>query len=194
MVCGHGPVSHPCRAVRSNIDGGEPAGPVQRGDVVRHVHGNPAEHPDGLVNRLAHLEYVAHDDGDTEPLTDFTPAAEGQRDRQPRIVDAVEQPPEAVGHAKHAASGVGRLGHDTVEQPVVPVVVADQGRAAPEHHGLRAPGQKGRGIPQRQRCPGVGVSRKHPGKLLPGSHELGHVLLEPRPRLGRRGAGMDSPL
>ena len=93
VVCGHGPVSHPCRAVRSNIDGGEPAGPVKRGDVVRHVHGNPAEHPDGLVNRLAHLEYVAHDDRDTEPLTDFPPAAEGQRDRQPRIVNAVEQPP-----------------------------------------------------------------------------------------------------
>jgi NitT/TauT family transport system substrate-binding protein len=75
------------------------------------------------------------------------PAAEGQRESQAGVVDAIQQPPQTVEHAQHPPAGVGRPGHDAIEQAVVPVVVADQRRAAIKDCRLGAAGEKWRRIP-----------------------------------------------
>ena len=69
---------------------------------------------------------------------------------QPAVVHPVQQSPQAVQHAEHPAAGVRGAGHHRVEQAVVPVVVADQRRAARQDRRLRAPGEEGRRVPQRQ--------------------------------------------
>jgi hypothetical protein len=69
-------------------------------------------------------------------MADLAPAAEGERGRQPGIVDAVEQAPQLVRHADHPAAGECRLEHDSIEQVGVVVVVAGQpGLAAGQHGG-----------------------------------------------------------
>ena len=89
---------------------------------------------------------------------------------RPASLNSVEQPPQAVEHAEHPSAAVCRPGHHRVEEPEIPVVVADQPGAAGQHRRLRAAGQERRRVPQRQRTaaasgssPSRAVSRCHVG-------------------------------
>src|SRR5262249_46815724 len=77
-------------------DGGEEDGRrlalrVQEREVVRRVDGEARERVDRLRDGVARLEQVAHDDRDPEPRAARRAPAEGQRDREARVVDAVQQ-------------------------------------------------------------------------------------------------------
>ena len=168
-----------------------PAGrPVQRGDVVGHVDGDTAQYPHGLLGGLARLQHVADHQRDAEALADLRPAAEGERDGQASVVDPVEQPPQAVEHAKHPPAGVRRPGHHRVEEPEIPVVVADQGGTAGQHRRLRAAGQERRRVPQCQRGGGLGDVAEQGGQPLPCRNEFRQVLLKPHPGLLCRRPGV----
>ena len=52
----------------------------------------PRERRSRLVDRRARLQQVAQHDGDAEPVAEYPPAAERERDREPVVVHAVEQP------------------------------------------------------------------------------------------------------
>jgi hypothetical protein len=116
----------------SQVRRGPPVGTIHRGDVVGHVDRYPVQHPHGLVGGPADFQHVADHQRDAEPLANLRSAPERQRDREPGVIDSVQQPPQAVEHAQNpAAAGVRSPGHDPVEQAVIPVVVAYQRRAAP---------------------------------------------------------------
>src|SRR5690348_10980476 len=184
-VGGHRPAGGAGRAVRGQVHRGPAAAAVEHGDVVRHVHRDPAQRLHRFVRGRAGLEHVPDHQRDPEALAGLRPSAEGQRDGQPGVVDPVQQAPQAVEHAEYPAAAPGRPGHHGVEQPVVPVVVPDQGGAAGQDGCLGAAGQERRRVPQRQRGLGTGILAEHGAEPLPGGHELGHVLLEPGPGLGR---------
>ena len=104
---------------------------------------------------------------------------------------------------------VRRPGHNPVEEAVVPVIVADQRRTAGKDRRLRAAGQKGWRVPQRQRGarvgtvpspPAMAVSRCHVGRssgmcssirppaspaVRAGARSIPPPLVEGRPRRGQ---------
>ena len=132
---------------------------IDEGHVVCGLHRDPLQRRDTLRDRRARLEQVADDDRDAEAAPGAAPTAEGERHREPAVVDAVEQPPQLVGHADHPRAGESGLQHDGVEQVGVVVVVAHQ-RRLPGQRGLRAPAQQRRRVnaaagPDRA-CKGVG--------------------------------------
>src|SRR4029077_5652739 len=75
-------------------------------------------------------------------------------------------------------------------RPVVPAVVGAQGRPVRQDRRLRAAGQEGRRIPQRERGGRLGVVAEQARQPPPDRDELGHVLVEPRSGLPGGGAGV----
>jgi hypothetical protein len=153
------------------------------------VDGQPAQRSHRLFGGPASFQHVADHERDPEPLADLGPAAEGERDGQAGFVDPVQQAPQAVGHAEHPRTGERRPGHHRVEQPVIPVVVADQGRAARQDRRLRASGQEGRRVPQCEHGGRLGVLAEQARQPPPDRDEFGHVLVEPCPGLPGGGPG-----
>jgi hypothetical protein len=130
-----------------------------------------------LGDGVAGLQHVTDDERDREAVADVAAAAERERDRQPGVVDAVEQPPQAVAHPDHAA--VAPLGQ--VDDPLEPVdrvvVVAHQHRPAlARPRALRAADHESRRAVQRQQPRGQGVAAGEVDQPLVHRHQLGHVV------------------
>ena len=89
------------------------------------MHREALQRGDRLFDRVAGFEQIADDDRDAEAASAGLPATERERDGEARVVDAVEQAPQAVAHPEYRprepAVEDGRF--DAVR---VVVVVADE--------------------------------------------------------------------
>ena len=82
----------------------------------------------------ADLEQVAHDERDAEAVADVAATAERERDGEARVVDPVEQAPQAVAHPEHAAAAPLGQVDDALEARDRVVVVAHEHRASSRVH------------------------------------------------------------
>jgi hypothetical protein len=183
--------------VGAEPDGGEVARPIEHRDVLRGVDRDPREHPAGLRDGLTDLEHVAHHQGDAEAVADRRTPAEGERGRQPGVVDPVEQPPQAVAHPDHPAPlPLGAEDH-TLEPGRRVVVVAHEQRAAARPHRLRAAGEVRGGIPHREHAGRQVAAAGQLDQPVVRAEQLRHVLAELAPAHGVAGevrlAGMQKP-
>ena len=131
--------------------------------------------------RVADLEQVAHDDRDAEAVADVAAAAERERDGEARVVDPVEQAPQAVAHPEHpAAAPLGQV-DDALEARDRVVVVAHEHRRVARPRALRAADDEARRPVEREQPRGQLVAAGELDEPLVGRDELGHVAGERAP-------------
>ena len=134
---------------------------------------------------VAGLEEVAHDERDPEPMTLRPAAAEGQADRQARLVHAVEQAPEQVAGPDDTASVPGRPPDEPFDMAGQVVVVAHEDRSIPKPDALRAGADERRRIDQRQHASGQVAATAEVDQRPLGREQLRHVPAQRRGRCPR---------
>jgi hypothetical protein len=158
--------------VGTQVHGDGPVG-VNEGDVPRNHDRDLPEPFDGLRHGLAGFQEIAQHDVHREARPGQRAPAEGQRDRQPCVVHAIQQPPADFLHADDPAQVVGADdgGFAFVRREVV---VAQQPAVA---GGLGAAGEERPEGGHREEGPGCRPVHL-PCEAVQQRHQLRHVFLE----------------
>ena len=130
--------------------------------------------------------------GRPKPSPDHAPAAEGQRQAQAGIVDAVDQADHAVGGTQHGALAPAGVQHQGIEGAGMVVVVAHQQRGVARPYRLRAAGQVGRRAVQAEEARLQVAATGLIHAALPQRQQLGHVLAQRHARFQEGGPVLDA--
>ena len=165
VIGGRRDVAEDRLTVGREVRGEDPPAPVDQREVVaERIRESRQRHP-GLLDRRAGLQDVPRHDRDPEAVAQDLPAAERQRDGEPRVVHPIQEAPEAVAHADHAAIQQTRRPHQAFEPRRRVVVVASEQRTP-----LARPGALRTGREERRRL----VEREHARRQVAAPRQLDH--------------------
>ena len=168
MVRGRREVAEDRFTVGREVRREDPPGAVDQREVVAERERQARERRPGLIDRRARLQHVPGHDRDPETIAQDLPATEGQGDGQPGVVHPIQEAPQAIAHADHAAVQQVRRPDDALEPRWRVVVVAgEQGPPVACPRALRARGEVGRGP----------VERQHPRREITAAGQLDHPLV-----------------